>query len=552
LETLFRSIRENPWLTAVLLLALLLNLVAIDWGLPHVHSWTADDISPRMPLAVIEMSRSSHHKYPFGTWWINLFLYSPWLFYWWMTGDFEIPCYRGDSSCFSDPYQQLGLLMLLTRFMHVAMGVGIVFLAYKICLRLFRDRVGATFAALFTACSCVLVYRSHVGNTDLPATFWMTCALYAYIRIMDHNRLRDFVAFSLTTAMALGIKEQIVGVYVLIVPAIYFRFMTWDSTERSFDGAAGFARKHLDWRLPILFLLPLLVYALIQNVFFNWEGFVAHVTLWIGESGSIRTNEMPKYQGPMFLMELFHSRWSRSSGPLLTNLCLAGAALSLIIRPRRATLIVLPLLSYYVCSLQIAAHMVYPRLILPTVPMLGVCGGWLVGWLLQRGHLIRWAGYGIGAYAAAYGLLICINLDIAMIRDARYHAENWLSENVASDRTFGVFSLVYYLPRLDYLGYEYETYSEQFMTPTAFEAEGPDYLVLTSRYFDRFKTGEQKEFYDALLAGELQYRVAWHEWELPPLKKWIKKAYIPTSVNAKIYVLERKGIEDPNSSHSGS
>lgn len=530
--------RARPGLLAVLALSVALNALGIGWGLPNDVSWAVDDTAPDKPLLLLGMWQGYHHKYPYFHWWTNLALYAPWLTWWRLTGQSSFPCKVPLLECFADPYAQLGTLILLTRGLHVAMGAGLCWLVYRISLRLFRDERAATLAALATACAPLVVYASHVGTLNLPSTFWLTASLLAALRALDSDRLSDHCAFGLLLGAAVATKEQIAGAYVLVGLGLYAAFLK----RRVLPRSGGRLRAHLDPRLAALVLLPLITYAAIQNVVFNHEGWLAHLDHWIGESGSLARNEAPLYRGPVALAALFARELGNALGSPLLALCLAGAVVAGVTQPRRAAVLLLPAASYYLFTVQGVAQHVYTRLTLPVIPLLAIAAGYGVAAGLRRGRVARWTSVACAAVAIGHAALVSLRLDITFLRDTRYDAEAWLVENVPVDRGIGVFSYPYYLPRLAAFDRPVTRFDESAMIPGAFAATGPEWLVLSRTYHQRFDGRREGDFFASLLAGDGPYRVAWRHQRPPAFAGWpgLGSAWLPWLVNPEIAILERR------------
>ena len=114
--------RTLYWLLA---LVALLGLVGIQWGLPHVESWSGDDISPDKPLRVLHDWLFGYHKYPYFHWWLNAVLYAPYLATVTLLGQVDVGCFpRIRPECFAHPELHMTVFMVLTRLLSTAMAVA--------------------------------------------------------------------------------------------------------------------------------------------------------------------------------------------------------------------------------------------------------------------------------------------------------------------------------------------------------------------------------------------------------------------------------------------
>ena len=148
----------NKALICVLLFGLALNTLAIDWGIRNTHSWNPDDIAPDKPLRVTETYTKGWDKYPYLQSWIDFAIFSPVLFYWTTRETYFPGCNSTTETCFSDPYGQLSLRMILSRIVTAIMALGAVYWMYQNFTpgvsRPFGSRLGRANADVFE-CVCL-------------------------------------------------------------------------------------------------------------------------------------------------------------------------------------------------------------------------------------------------------------------------------------------------------------------------------------------------------------------------------------------------------------
>ena len=201
---------------AILAGAACLMLVGIQWGLPNVESWNGDDISPDKPLRVLADWLHGAHKYPYLHWWLSAFLYAPYVAGVALLGQVDLGCLpRLLPTCFAHPERDMTVLMVLSRLLSAAMGVGIVLGTERLARALHRDRAAALAAAAICAGSATLVEFAHTSNVDVPHAFWFTWSLVAAVHVWRRGAPVDFVAFGVLAGCALATKDTIAGAYLL-------------------------------------------------------------------------------------------------------------------------------------------------------------------------------------------------------------------------------------------------------------------------------------------------------------------------------------------------
>lgn len=528
------------FLVAILLVALFLNLVGLCWGLPNVESWMADDISPWLPLRVGRTYFFGWHKYPFLHSWISLFAYSPYLLYLLVSGGLDLSCYpRISEACFANAYTQLGALMLISRGLSVLMGLGTVYAVYHLALRILGGRAAARFAALLAACSFLLVFYSHMGNLDVPHCFWFVLSLYFFVGVLQRGLLFDYVAFGLSAGCAVGTKEGIIGAYVLTCAAIYAVHLSRELRARGSASARSWLAVSLDRRLLALAGSLLLVYAISINPL-NWNGFLEHWKLWLPSQPRMADFQADFFEGyPDLFRRIAIGLRDAMGGPALA-LCVAGIVYASWRRPWSAVLL-LPALSYVAFSI-VPAKYAPPRFILPLVPILAVFGGVMAGRLLRGPLAMRLFTLPFLAFVFGHAFLHALNGSLMLVNDSRYLAEQWLRENVKTEARIGTFSTAQYLPRLAWLGHHVERIPEDEIGEPALRERSPDYLVLSSLYYRRFR-GERQEWLERLISGREGYTELWKGRGHSPLEPWMGHRYALADVNPEIIILGRSAPE---------
>src|SRR5262245_36752389 len=169
--------RVDPWLLAILVLALVLDSWHLGWGLPNGNSsWAADAIGPVTALGVARHNASwnsgwFYFKYPPAWPFLMVAASAPYLAWLYASGAWRHPSADYPYG-FSDPEQTLFVLAMIARCLNVAFAVGTAAVAYGIGDRLF-GRSAARWSAFLVATAYPVVYYAHTSNLDIGYCFWL-------------------------------------------------------------------------------------------------------------------------------------------------------------------------------------------------------------------------------------------------------------------------------------------------------------------------------------------------------------------------------------------
>jgi hypothetical protein len=530
--------KADKTLICLLLFGFALNTLAIDWGIPNSHSWNPDDIAPDTPLRISDAYTKGWHRYPYLQSWIDFAIFSPVLFYWATRGTYLPGCNSATETCFNDPYGQLSVLIILSRILAAIMALGTVYWTYRTSLLVFRDRLAALLGALILTCSNVFVFHAQLGNVDVPYLFWFAWSLYYYARLLETNEVKNYLAFGFLSACALATKESIVGAYVLIGVTLYALHVKRLLPESK---TPGLGRRlwaiHCNLRLVGLLAVLLLTYSLINNVFFNWQGFTRHFAHWVGSDAPGIAPYARVHLGSGWLLKTFGFQLKDGMGLAFLLLCVGGLIYGLKRNFRVSLLLIVPIVSYYLFTIQMV-HFTYKRFGLPVIVLLSIFGGVFAAYL-SRSKLAP-LSIPVIVVAFAQGILMSANTIMTMRNDSRYATEQWLLKHIPNTEGIGVFGLRTYVPRFGLLGYEMELLADDLIRVDYLTANGPRYLVLTSAYHVPSEA-PQKKVVDALFSHRLNYRIMWDYRYESPLKPFLGDGYLSGFINPRITVFRREG-----------
>jgi len=453
--------RDGRTLRLILLLSVALNLTALWWGLPAHSTWAADEVEPSRVIGGLDRAFSGgwYEKYPPFHYYLLAAAYSPALLL--------------DKVGVLDVRERTGytLLFVIGRLLSLAMAAGCVVLVHK-CGREILDRRAAVLAALITALLVPFVYYAKTANLDVPYLFWFLASLYFYLRVRASGRARDYLFFALAAVFAACTKDQAAALYG---PAPLL--MLW-ATRRN-DRLAGRSRSWLrtlfDRRHLLAGAAAVTAFLLIQNVLFNWTGFLSHMRLifGVGEQGYQMVAASAAGQVRLLVLTVrelaFCLTW-----PLLL-VCAGGIYLALRERPRNPALLALPVfgLSYYVFYIAVIRYN-YDRFNLPLCVLLSFFGGKALSDALARlparlPKLLAAAGF-------AFAFVCASSVDLVMLMDGRYYVERWMKQYIPADAKISVPEPLEYLPRL-------ENYNYHFLAPHLpefREKPKPEYIIFST------------------------------------------------------------------------
>ena len=460
---------------AIVAFSLALNLVGIGWGLPSRYGWAVDELNPGVILSGIETRFSGDWHQP---------AYPP-LHYYLLAATY-LPVLALN---LVDPMSVEGhtLFFVLGRVLSLAMGVGIVFLLYRLGQELFEPQAGV-FAALTMAFSAPFVYYAKTANLEVPLLFWFLFSYSFFLRLDARGELRDYLGFTLSAVLAMGTKDQAFAFYVLPLAAFALLRVRREGS---------LVRVLLDRRILLSLLAGTLSFLALHNVIFNYRGFVHHFEeiLWARKHYGL-------FEGTFGHQIAMLRQTFRHLGFALGWPLAAASTLGLVLalsegKFRRSTLWTLLFGVSYYSFFIVPVLSTWLRYALPLAALLSLFAGLACSRLWSRGV---WARALVGV-ALLYSLGRGLSVDALLLRDTRYEVERWLRENVSPSQVVGYMGPEYYLPRLHDLPAK-----RLRPTETVLERESPDFLVVNPDFASRFEAGTREhELFSRLAAGRTRY-----------------------------------------------
>jgi hypothetical protein len=476
-------------LFALVALQLALSLPGIRFGLPNVYSWAPDEVIPAQVLEGLDAR--------FANGWWNP--YPPFHFAV-ISAAYAPVRLLGEPARVAADSKTYERYFLAGRLVSVALGTGIVLLLHA-CGRELGDGRAGLFAGLITMLGVTFAYYTKFANFDVPYCFWLALALLFFLRALRTKSVPDVVAFSASATLSVCTKDQAYACFVL--PSLLLLRLV--ARDRKRNGlAAGPLRLLLDPRILGALAAAALLFVLAHNLLFNASGFLAHLGNITGPLGADYRMFEKTAGGQAQLLLLTARHVLFALGLPAVVLCVAGVVLAA--RDRRSHGRLLCLLAFaasYHAFFSALLLYSYDRFVLPIALPLSLFGGYALSELGKHGSAGRLAQLTAAALVAAVGLTRVIGLDLLLLKDSRYVAEDWLRRNAGGEARVAALGPLEYLPRLH--GLDWKQRSELVR---AIEHMSPDHVVVNADYAAALEDPRARELYDRLERGDLGYTLS--------------------------------------------
>ncbi len=488
-------------LFTLLALSLALNAPGITWGLPSQYGWAPDELLPETVLTGLEQGFTGGwtHKYP--------------PFHFTLLGLLFRPVLRAHGLAAGDPLvgDVYFMLFLVARGLSLAMATGCVLLVY-VCGRRLLDRRGALFAALLTATLLPFVFYAKLANLDVPYLFWSLVALLFALRALARPGALDLSLFGVAGMLAIATKDQAYGLFALGAPLLLV------ARARRGGGRAAVWRVLVSRDVALAVLAALATFALAFRLPWNWAGFIEHVRLITGPASDDFQLFPATLAGQLALARHSAFQLAFVLGPPAAAVCLLGVGsasarlLGLLAPPRLREAdrpddlallgLLVPALSYYATFIAVVLYS-YDRFLLPVAVLLTFFGGRVLSeataWPGWQGRLGRVVAAVVVGYGAARGA----SLDVLMLNDARYQAEDFLRAHVEPTQDVAGIGVLSRLPRLDGMRWSVLPPSAEALAQAR-----PEWVVVNADQARSMRAGGAKaHFYESLRRGTLGYRL---------------------------------------------
>jgi len=404
-------------LLGVLLLALALRAWGLGWGLPsatHYFSYHPDEsrilAASSLPMMNVFAGHLLPHFYNYGSLQLYLVCFANTLAT--LAGAIDIV-----PKDYAVWYPQWAKMYLVGRCLSVGMGVGTVFVVYRIGERLWGPRAGLM-AALALAVMPLHAQHAHFLTVDVPATFWAMLSLLWAVRLAtdDPKPLRAALWAGVFAGLAAATKYNLA---LAVLPLVVACFLT----RRWVFLALGLPA------FVLAFLVACPGAVLESAVFLRDLRF---------EAVHVQNPDDPTFRdtGSGFVYHITHNLDAGLGLPLLL-LALVSVGYALYRRGRGDGLLAAFALPYYVLISLAAVR--YARYTIPLLPVLALWVGRMVAdWSRLPRPVLRRAGVVAGAGTLVWTLVAALWLVRAMAgADTRDQALAWIKSHSTASATFG-------------------------------------------------------------------------------------------------------------------
>ena len=280
---------KNSTTTALLIVvasSLVLNLTAINWGQPGGNPWHPDSIAgAKILYQWPNLFGQWKHKYPRVHFLVSAAFYKPLLSYW-REHPVTVPANAGQQVKTEVLTQErISTLVVVSGLISAIMGAAAVVAVFLTARLLFNDDVAALFSGLALAFSMLFVFYSHLGNLDIPCTFWFAWSLYWAVKAAYIGKWRQYLLLGLFCALTVCTKDAAAGYIVGLAVAMALAIIgTARETGKSFKTA-------LTSIFPMKTLVAVLVagfcFALLNDLLTTPQVFFERMNFWfeVGVAG---------------------------------------------------------------------------------------------------------------------------------------------------------------------------------------------------------------------------------------------------------------------------
>lgn len=503
-------------------ISLFFNLFGIQWGLP-VH-WYPDEYET-IEMTVIPMARNldpNPHYFlkPSFYYYLLCVIMLPYFIYMKVMG-IQIESYQNF----------IGTVTLIARIATALIGVLGVYMVYLIgkCI---RDKNAGLISAGLLAVTLGYASYAHFAYYDVPMITIMLISVYLCFRYVKLGELSFLYWGGFIGGLAFSTKYNalfFVGLVLFICYLYHIITNVKNDLSRNVLLSRIFSK-------PLFFVIGLFIIGFIVGTPFSILDFRSFFNGVIEQF--FTTKDIKGFQGSgMWLSNISHfkSILGLPLGVLLFGTFLYGIY-GWVKKPNfaGAILIFVPLISFiYISTWHISAI----RYILPIVPFLLLLAGICISDSIRGGKITRTLSLTVLGIVAIYTVGFTWKGIRCFSSDTREAATQWIEENIKSDNKVEVYAYLSYLPRFpEYiqlnrinpnyipLSVNYETFKKSDLgqkltrkeeykhkkdhsdnrsafTSQALEDRNPDYIVLSSFYYQRYLNDDHSE--SQLLCPEL-------------------------------------------------
>ncbi len=432
--------RERVLLASVLLLALVVRIWGIDFGLPNEHARPDERHLIGFTLTIGgNRLNPGFFNYP------SLYLYALFTLY---IGYYALGLMTGRYSSANDLVAEYGTapeaFFLIDRALVALLGTATVLLVYLTLRRVAGTRAGLLAALLLSVCY-LHVRESHFGTVDVPLTFMCTLATFLMLRALQapSTKARLIAAFCVGLAISTKYNAVVLGLPLLMLFLSELAAAGQRTRARLVDTARELALAGLAVCIGFVLGTP---YAVLDFATFSHD-----VMQELVDKGRTK---------PSIDLGIGYVRHALVTLPhgvgvvaLLASLAGGVAALRHDLKP--ALLLLAFPLGWYLAVGQ--SHYVFVRYAVPLAPSICLFAAWGLELLLRRvsarSTVARWQVPALAAVCVSAALASSLfNVwqwnRLATLKDTRVLAAEWIERHVPTGSSVGLVGPNYIRPDL--------------------------------------------------------------------------------------------------------
>lgn len=504
-------------LCLLIAITLSLYLTGVRWGLPNDAPWNTDSIAGIKTVRMIPSLFRSWcmrdekgnpyqdregkpviERYPRAQFLITGTLYKPFLESW-KKNPVQVKHPRTGQTVNTDlNRERISHLILVSRIVTLLMAVGAVLGVFATVRLLTRDSLAGFLAALVLAFSPVYTYLAHLGNLDVPVTFWFIWSAFWTVKALQTGSYRYFILLGLFAGIVVTTKDPSAGhlgglaLFVIVAMAVA-QFRKERLVLKMFTVFAN-------GRLWLTLACFLFVFALMNSVW-DFEAFQARMVHWLSvkkDYVSSMGSQWRLFTNAVFCIRECCGLWMFGLIGLSLLYCIWRY-------PLMALWAVAPFIIFHL-AVTMGAAQVQPRYHLPSLACLAIVVG------LAGRDLLKLKALPIALRCLPLVVIIgleaifAVAVSAEMTAESRIRAENWIRENLDKQKdTITFISPPSYMPRSLHEGYRVKYTHNVKMTTADSIRHQPQYLALSAKWF-RDPLHFDQEFRKKLLKEKMDYR----------------------------------------------
>jgi hypothetical protein len=424
--------------------ALVLHTVGITWGLPASDGWDDDGVAPRDFLVGAYMAFRPGHYFTYPP--LHLIVLSLLTF-----PATVLALFRSASLSPPDVIAEITRVPYMTTFAVVArlvtdlMAAGIVFLAASIAKELWGRRAGY-WAASVTALNVVFTYYAHTSNLDVPYLFWTFWSYLCLVKAVLRHEPARLRACALLAVLAVATKDQAFAALLVTLPLAIGLWFALDPWPRE-------RRRAIARRLALYALGAVALLGLIDGAMVNPSGFAARMRFLTGPASQDHASYAQSVYGMSHVVRDTVYSFGRYYPVGLAPFVLYGLGLHFVKtrdHPARRAAGLVPALGVlsFTLAFNCLARRTEHRFALPQSLFVSIYAGAALDALTRTSSRVRVGAWTVAAILGGRALFDCVGVDVALLRDPRYDAEDWLNANIPAGEVIEVYGNNVHLPRL--------------------------------------------------------------------------------------------------------